>query len=55
MNRRSFLFSGAAVALRGATTALWRMGAPTDARAESFEVTKTEEEWRALKDICMTS
>ncbi|WP_394889182.1 peptide-methionine (R)-S-oxide reductase MsrB [Mesorhizobium sp. AaZ16] len=48
MNRRSFLFSGAAVAFLAGTTALWRMGKPTDARAESFEVTKTEEEWRAL-------
>jgi peptide-methionine (R)-S-oxide reductase len=48
MNRRSFLFSGAAVAFLAGTTALWRMGAPTDARAESFEVTKTEEEWRVL-------
>ena len=48
MNRRSFLFSGAAVAFLAGTTALWRMGAPTDARAESFEVKKTEEEWRAL-------
>jgi peptide-methionine (R)-S-oxide reductase len=48
MNRRSFLFSGAAVAFLAGTTALWRMGKPTDARAETFEVTKTEEEWRAL-------
>jgi peptide-methionine (R)-S-oxide reductase len=48
MKRRSFLFSSAAVALLGGTTALWRMGAPTNARAESFEVIKTEEEWRAL-------
>jgi peptide-methionine (R)-S-oxide reductase len=48
MKRRSFLFSGAAVALLGGTTVLWRMGTPTNARAESFEVTKTEEEWRAL-------
>jgi peptide-methionine (R)-S-oxide reductase len=48
MNRRSFLFSGAAVAFLAGTTALWRMGGPTDARAESFEVTKTEEEWRAM-------
>jgi peptide-methionine (R)-S-oxide reductase len=48
MKRRSFLFSGAAIALLGGTTALWRMGTPTIARAESFEVTKTEEEWRAL-------
>jgi peptide-methionine (R)-S-oxide reductase len=48
MNRRSFLFSGAAVAFLAGTTALWRMGKPTDARAESFEVTKTDEEWRAL-------
>jgi peptide-methionine (R)-S-oxide reductase len=48
MNRRSFLFSGAAVVFLAGTTALWRMGTPTDARAESFEVTKTEEEWRAL-------
>jgi peptide-methionine (R)-S-oxide reductase len=48
MKRRSFLFSGAALAALAGSTALWRMAAPTDARAETFEVTKTEEEWRAL-------
>ena len=41
MKRRSFLFSGAALTALAGTTALWRMGAPTDARAETFEVTYT--------------
>ena len=48
MKRRSFLFSGLGLAGFAGTAALWRMGAPTDARAETFEVTKAEEEWRAL-------
>ena len=49
MNRRSFMFSSAAaVVFLTGTTALWRMGLPIDARAESFEVVKSEAEWRAL-------
>ncbi|MBA3446000.1 MAG: peptide-methionine (R)-S-oxide reductase MsrB [Pseudaminobacter sp.] len=49
MNRRSFLFTGtASAAFLVGTTALWRMGTPTAALAMSFEVTKTESEWRAL-------
>ncbi|RJG46939.1 MULTISPECIES: peptide-methionine (R)-S-oxide reductase MsrB [unclassified Mesorhizobium] len=49
MNRRDFLLAGAgAAALLAGTTALWRMGRPTDAIAETFEVTKTDDEWRKL-------
>ena len=48
MQRRSFLIgAGGAAALLG-TTALWRVGIRSDARAETFEVTKTEAEWRAI-------
>ncbi|TIO08917.1 peptide-methionine (R)-S-oxide reductase MsrB [Mesorhizobium sp.] len=50
MNRRDLLLCGAAAigAVAGAT-ALWRMGGLRDARAaETFEVTKTEAEWRAI-------
>ncbi|PTE10636.1 peptide-methionine (R)-S-oxide reductase MsrB [Mesorhizobium helmanticense] len=50
MTRRDFLWSGAAgVALLAGTAAMLRMGGPPDARAaETFEVTKTEAEWRAI-------
>ena len=49
MNRRDFLYGSAAVAaFLAGTTALWRMGRPTDAIAETFEVTKTDAEWRAV-------
>ncbi|GLS40517.1 peptide-methionine (R)-S-oxide reductase [Mesorhizobium tianshanense] len=50
MNRRDLLLSGAAAigAVAGAT-ALMRMGRPQDAHAaETFEITKTEAEWRAI-------
>lgn len=50
MNRRDLLLCGAAAigAVAGAT-ALMRMGRPQDAHAaETFEVTKTEAEWRAI-------
>ncbi len=49
MNRRNLVSGGAAfVAVLAGTTALWRMGRPAPARAETFEVTKTEAEWRAI-------
>jgi peptide-methionine (R)-S-oxide reductase len=50
MTRRDFLWSGAgAVALLAGTAALLRIGSPPDARAaETFEVTKTDAEWRAI-------
>ncbi|MEI5679900.1 MULTISPECIES: peptide-methionine (R)-S-oxide reductase MsrB [unclassified Mesorhizobium] len=49
MNRRDFLLAGAgAAAFLAGTTALWRMGRPTDAIAETFEVTKTDDEWRKI-------
>jgi peptide-methionine (R)-S-oxide reductase len=49
MNRRDFLLSTAASAgLFAATVALWRMGRPAPAIAETFEVTKTDAEWKAV-------
>lgn len=50
MTRRDFLWSGAAgVALLAGTAAMLRMGGSPDARAaETFEVTKTDAEWRAI-------
>jgi peptide-methionine (R)-S-oxide reductase len=50
MNRRDLLLCGAAaIGVVTGSTALWRMGGPQDARAaETFEVTKTEAEWRAI-------
>ena len=49
MNRRKFLFaSGAAVAGLAMSPGLRRMGAVDEARAETFEVTKTEAQWRAM-------
>ncbi|TIL80991.1 MAG: peptide-methionine (R)-S-oxide reductase [Mesorhizobium sp.] len=49
MIRRDFLWSGAAVALLAGTAAALRIGRPQDAHAaETFEVTKTEAEWRAI-------
>lgn len=49
MNRRSFI-SAATTAIVGlaSTTALWRVSRPLPAHAESFEVTKTEADWRAV-------
>jgi peptide-methionine (R)-S-oxide reductase len=50
MIRRDFLAGGvAAIAVLGGAAALWRMGRSAPARAASaktFEVVKTEEEWR---------
>lgn len=49
MKRRDFLLTGAAAAaLAGGATALWRMGRPQPALAETFELTKTDAEWKAL-------
>ena len=48
MNRRFLLFAGVAGAALVATTVLRRMGVQTDARAETFEITKTDAEWRAI-------
>ncbi len=53
MNRRNLVSGGAAfVAALAGTTALWRIGRPASAQAESFEITKTEAEWRAISDRC---
>jgi peptide-methionine (R)-S-oxide reductase len=51
MNRRNFLY-GSATALAGlaGTAALLRVGSSDQALAETFEVTRTEAEWRALLD-----
>ncbi|ESX81083.1 peptide-methionine (R)-S-oxide reductase MsrB [Mesorhizobium sp. M0915] len=49
MNRRELLLSGAAAIGVVAGAAALRMGGAQDARAaETFEVTKTEAEWRAI-------
>lgn len=50
MNRRDFLLSGAAgVAFVAGASALVRMGKPEPARAaETFAVTKTDAQWRAI-------
>lgn len=50
MNRRDLLLSGAAgMAFVAGVSALARMGRPEAARAaESFEVTKTDAEWRSM-------
>ena len=49
MNRRIFVTGSAAtIAILAGTTALWRMGRPLPAQAEAFEVTKTDDEWRAV-------
>lgn len=48
MNRRFILLAGAAGAALVATAALRRIGMQTDARAETFEITKTDAEWRAI-------
>ncbi|RWP43705.1 peptide-methionine (R)-S-oxide reductase MsrB [Mesorhizobium sp.] len=50
MNRRDLLLSGAAaIGVAAGAAVLLRMGRPQDAgAAETFEVTKTEAEWRAV-------
>ena len=49
MNRRDLIYGGAtALAALAGTTALLRVGRSEPARAETFEVTKTDAEWRAI-------
>ena len=49
MNRRNFLLSSAAIAVSAAgAVAVLRMGKPSAAMAGSFEVEKTEAEWRSI-------
>ena len=49
MNRRTFLLaSGAAVTGLATAFSVRRMNAVGEAKAETFEVTKTEAEWRAV-------
>ena len=49
MNRRELLLSGtAAAAAFGGLSALWRMGRPEPALAETFAVTRTDAEWRSM-------
>ena len=49
MNRRDFLSSGiAAVALAAGAGALWRSVQPRPALAETFEVTHSDAEWKAM-------
>ena len=51
MNRRTFLTgSVATLALLAGAGTLLRLGRPAEALAETFEVTKTEAEWRAILD-----
>jgi peptide-methionine (R)-S-oxide reductase len=51
MNRRNFLYGSAtALVALGGTAALLRMGGSDQALAETFEVTRTEAEWRAILD-----
>lgn len=48
MNRRHVLFGGAAIAALASTTALRNLFSVNPAFAETFEVIKTEAEWRAI-------
>ena len=49
MNRRNFIYTGAtALAALGGTTALMRLGRSEPAQAETFEITRTEAEWRSM-------
>jgi peptide-methionine (R)-S-oxide reductase len=49
MKRRQFLLAtGASVAVLAVSSAFRPMGTTGEARAETFEVTKTEAEWRAI-------
>ena len=50
MNRRDFLLSGAAaIGVVGAASTLLRMSSPQAAQAaEKFEITKTDDEWKAI-------
>ena len=49
MNRRDVIFGGAtALAALAGTTAILRTSRSEPAQAETFEITKTEDEWRSL-------
>jgi peptide-methionine (R)-S-oxide reductase len=49
MKRRDFIYAGAtALAALAGTAALMRLGRSEPAEAETFEVTRTEAEWRSL-------
>lgn len=48
MHRRTVLFGGVAVAAMFAGGFLSRAGKPGEARAESFEIKKSDDEWRKL-------
>ncbi len=51
MDRRTFLAgSAAALALAAGAGILMRIGKPVPAQAETFAVTKTDAEWRAILD-----
>jgi peptide-methionine (R)-S-oxide reductase len=51
MNRRKFLYGGAtALAGFAGTAALLAIGSSDRALAETFEITRTEAEWRAILD-----
>ena len=50
LSRRSFLFAGTAIAALGAAGVLMRQTPATRAAEGSFEVTRTEAEWRAQLD-----
>ena len=49
MKRRDFIYVGAtALAALAGTAAVMRLGRSEPAQAETFEVTRTEAEWRSL-------
>ena len=48
MNRRQFLFSGAALGTVMTTAGLWPRARAAGKDAERFEITHTPEEWKAL-------
>lgn len=48
MRRRTFLLGGAAAAVLAGALVTRRTGILGQARAESFEITKTEAQWRAV-------
>jgi peptide-methionine (R)-S-oxide reductase len=48
MYRRDLLKGAGALALLAGTTAIWQFGMKAKAVAETFEITKTDEEWKAI-------
>lgn len=48
MDRRTVLFGGTAVAALLAGGLFWRNGRPEEALAETFEIEKTDDEWRKV-------